>query len=261
MEQLFSSDLKRSQFKAIGLVILVVSVLWLYYPNGAHKIVIVLSFALVIGNMYAKWQVQDLDETNKQLMLKLNSLQDIVNKFALEKSKTMQSKNVRFTELDALYTNAGLINFLYSIRYLYDYNKPLFYLVTVGTNNILKIAMQIEAYYNANGEYPENTSEMFEDALLIRSKVINQIHNFVYTIPKTGVFFETQIKVIDRYMVLVTRITDTLHKYYKANIARRGISRRTFFVEYDGTKPFDSERNWATVPEKNKRTVILDHYI
>ena len=44
-------------------------------------------------------------------------------------------------ELSSLYIDANLINFLFSVIRLYDYNPGEYYALLQGTNNILKIVI------------------------------------------------------------------------------------------------------------------------
>ncbi|NBU33720.1 hypothetical protein EB118_06035 [bacterium] len=258
-----SDYLKPSKFKSLAIVVLVTGLLWVYYNNNAYKLVIVLVFAIAIANVYAKGALESLDDTNKKILLKLNSLQLKVDEYLYKKQQSFNFPGVviKPRPLDALYTDAGMINFLYSIINLSNYNPQLYYMLLVGTNGILKIKLDISTYFTSNGEYPENTSEMFQDALSLRHNTINNIHDFVYTLPKTQLFFTYLQKVINRYMVLITRVTDSIHKLYNHNIKLRGINQRTTFVEYDRTKQFDVFLNDSVIPSKQKGQRITPHYI
>ena len=76
-------------------------------------------------------------------------------------------------ELSSLYVDANLIHFLFSVIKLYDYNPGEYYSLLQGTNNILKIKSDIDTFYESNGEYPENTSELLQSALELKQKTIS----------------------------------------------------------------------------------------
>ena len=92
--------------------------------------------------------------------------------------------------LDSLYIDANLIHFLHSIKALSDYNLNEFFELLKGVNSILKIKNDIDEYYNANGYYPDNTSELFEGSLELRKNVVNNLHNFIYTVPKINKMYK-----------------------------------------------------------------------
>jgi hypothetical protein len=141
-----------------------------------------------------------------------------------------------------------MIHFLESILPMAKYNETQFLLILNGTNNILKIKNEIDIYYNSNKKYQENTSELFQMANNLKIKVINDIHEFIYTIPKNQIMRNYLRDIINRYSILINRITDSIHNSYKNNIKQRGINASTIFVSYDETKPFDQLSNHSVIP-------------
>ncbi|NBP13197.1 hypothetical protein EBU95_02235 [bacterium] len=234
-------------------------------------VIVLLVFAIGVANVYVQYTQTRLDDVNKRVHIKLQTLQQDVDDFVMSKLrlfKHLRPQNTNFERkkiLDELYSDANIINFLYSIRSLSvekaqssSNNDEQFYLLLMGTNNILKIHRQIEDYYTANGVCPENTSEMLQTALQLRAKTINNVHNFVYTSSES----QKRIlgSIINRYTVLISRITDKIYYYYKLNIKQRGINNSTTFVDYNTTKPYIELDNYTVIPKKQPQKVLL-HYI
>lgn len=244
---------KRLQLQTLFVIVLVIGFFTLSFRNNYGFVIILLVFAVYMANTYVSITNNATDDFNKMTMFRLQTLQSKVKTYIDTKLKLINNSNpIRLSAseiekiyldntLDALYINANVVHFLYSIVALYDYNAHEFYKLLKGTNNLLRIQRDIERFYEANGEYPENTSELFQIALDLRSNIINNLHNFIYTVPKMTIMYDYLNSSIDRYAVLMSRITDTIHMYYLANIKRRGINTTTQFVTYDTTKPHDPQ--------------------
>ena len=162
-------------------------------------------------------------------------------------------------ELSSLYVDANLIHFLFSVIKLYDYNPGEYYSLLQGTNNILKIKSDIDTFYESNGEYPENTSELLQSALELKQKTINNMHNFIYTVPKMNIMYNYINDSIERYSILISRVTDDIYKSYKKNINQKGINSSTKFVNYNTTKHFDEMDNYSSIPTSESK--IINFYI
>jgi hypothetical protein len=182
-------------------------------------------------------------------MYHLNVLQEITNTYIDKKLKD-PSRQFKLSkqQLDTIYINnklsylyidSNLIEFLYSIKILAEWNDSEFYLLLKGTNNILKLRNEIEEYYKANNKYPDNVLEIFEQCLLLRSNTINNLHRFIYSVPKTNMMYNYTNKIIDRYMVLISRNTDKIYYYTQDHIKMTGINNSTKFISYNTTRPYD----------------------
>lgn len=263
---------KNLQFQTLVIFIVVIIFFTKYFNKTYGFVIILIVFALYLANTYVVINNDKTNDFNSVTMVKLQRLQSkmydhIRNKISLVKNTNTQSiptnqlqKLYKENELDALYIDANLIHFLDSIIALSDYNSDLFFSLLKGTNTILRIKRDIDRYYESNGEYPENTSELLESALQIRSNTINNLHNFIYTVPKTSKMYTYINDSIDRYNVLISRITDSIHKSYKNNIQLRGINTTTKFVSYNNTKPFDVSQNHSIQPHQ-KQDNILQFYV
>lgn len=246
---------KNLQFETIAIIVLTMCFLTLSFPKNYGFIIILIVFAIYLGNTYVIIQNEKSNDFNQITMFQLRSLQQKVNEYINTKMNIINNSNpiklpkkdldkiYKDNQLDALYIDANTIRFLYSIIALSDYNQEEFYKLLKGTNNILRIQRDIERFYEANGEYPINTSEMFQSALDLRTNTINNLHNFIYTIPKMNKMYTYINNSLERYSVLVSRITDKIHFYYKDNIKLRGVDATTNFVTYDTTKAHDPYKN------------------
>lgn len=262
---------KNLQFQTLVVFVIVLIFFTKFFNKTYGFVIILIIFALYLANTYVVINNDKTNDFNSLTMVKLQTLQSksyeyIENKIRLVKNTNTQSlptnqlqKLYKENELDALYIDANLIHFLYSIIALSEYNSELFFLLLKGTNTILRIKRDIDRYYESNGEYPENTSELLESALQIRSNTINNLHNFIYTVPKTSKMYTYINDSIERYNVLISRITDNIHNSYKNNIRLRGINTTTKFVSYNNTKPFDPLQNHSIQPHQEQN--VLQFYV
>ena len=188
----FAKDL---QFRTIIIFLVVVIFLTTYFEKNYGFIIILVIFALYVANTFTSITNDSINDFNKEIMYKLRTLQQkmydhidykqkMLNNTGQKISKSEIDKMYKRAELDSMYIDSDLIVFLYSIVKLYDYNPFLYVEILKGTNNILKIRREIEEFYNANGIYPENTSEMLQIALDLKSNTINNLHDFIYNVPK-----------------------------------------------------------------------------
>lgn len=243
------------KFNVLLIIILILIVFNFYFQYNYSSIVILLIFALWIANYYVKYENENLDDFNNLTMAKLGKIQQKVDDFVMYKIKFLTKTgatgiNYKYlyekSKLDSLYMDANLINFLHSVIDLSKWNNELYYKLAIGTNNILGLLEEIEEFYKQTEEYPENIAEMLEAAMELRLKNINNIHDFIYTIPKANRTNRYLNSVSERYRLLITRTTDKIHSYYLDSIKQRGITNMTKFINY-----FDSPR--AVDPAEFKR--------
>jgi hypothetical protein len=248
------------QFKTIIVFLFVIFFFTYYFKNSYGFVIILIVFALFISSSYVDVKKEELSDFNQITLAKLQKLQNFINSVLTNKLRTINKKMLTPLEkqklyksnvLDSLYIDANMIHFLESILPMAKYNETQFLLILNGSNNILKIKNEIDTYYKSNKTYPENTSELFQMANSLKINVINDIHEFIYTIPKNQIMRNYLRDIIDRYSVLIGRISDSIHESYKNNIKQRGINVSTNFVSYNETKPFDTLLNHSTIPELN----------
>ena len=244
-------DGKNNFFRVIVLIVLTCFILTYMFPSHYGFIVTLLLFAILIANNYIIYNSKDVFNRNKMIMYHLNTLQEITNTYIDQK---LINKNVNLisnltqkeikeiynrNKLDSLYIDSNMIEFLYSIKKLAEWDLPSFYLLLKGVNNILKLENEIEVYYEESGKYPENIYQMFEQTLLLRSNTINNVHTFIYNIPKLNVLYDYLDKIINRYMILISRHTDKIYCYVQNHIKIIGINNETKFITYNTIKPYD----------------------
>ena len=254
------SFFKSLQFETIVIFLFIIFFFTYYFKNSYGFVIILIVFSLFISSSYVDVKKEELSDFNQITLAKLQKLQNFINSVLTNKLRSINKKMLTPLEkqklyqsnvLDSLYIDANMIHFLESILPMAKYNETQFLLILNGTNNILKIKNEIDTYYESNKTYPENTSELFQMANNLKINVINDIHEFIYTIPKNQIMRNYLRDIIDRYSVLIGRISDSIHESYKNNIKQRGINVSTNFVSYDETKPFDQLSNHSTIPELN----------
>jgi hypothetical protein len=283
-----SSYQKNFQFTAILLFIIILSIFSKIWGASIQGIFVILAviFALYSVDTYIRVNNDTLGDFNKTTMIKLKTLQTKINSHIQDKitmaglsgislSKSDQIAIFNKNNLDSLYIDSTIINFLYSILPLYEYNPEEFYLLLKGTNNILKIRKQIEDFYIANTHstpdpikpqlpsfkdhreikqdpiYTENIHEMFEIAIQLRTNCLNNIHNIIYNVPKTNKMYSYIDKVIERYAVLMDHNLKIINEYHIRSIKEQGINTRTKFLHYKGTKGYDRLSNQNIIPTKS----------
>lgn len=254
---------KTLQFETIIIFVIVLIVVTQAFEKSYGFVIILVVFALYISNTYVNVKNNKVNDFNSMTMVKLQSLQSKVYEYIDIKRKLIRNssenkmpqseieKMYNQNQLDSLYIDSNLIHFLFSIIKLSEYNPEDFYSLLKGANSILRIKRDIDLFYESNGMYPENTSELFQAALKLRQNTINNMHNFVYTIPKTSIMYKYLDDSITRYATLVSRITDSIHINYKNNIEKVGLNSSTKFVTYNTTKDFDPIENHSSFVTKD----------
>jgi hypothetical protein len=274
------------KFHVIILFIVILSILSKMWGSNTMGIfvILVIMFALYLINTYIQVTNDDLSDFNKTTFIKLQALQlkvdDHINKkIKLAGSNINLSDQLVLSEknkLDSLYIDSTMINFLYSILPLYDYNPDEFYMLLKGTNNILKIRNQIEKYYTANSTktkdkikpnivsfkdiqeppqeplYMENIHEMFEISIQLKVNCLNNIQNIIYGVPKVNKMYTYIDDVIERYSILISKNLKVINEYHLRAIREVGINTRTKFVYYKGTKGYDRMANQNIIISKDR---------
>ena len=261
------------QFETLVIIIAIIIFFTIFFPNTYAFIIILLMFAIYFANSFVTIQNSSVNDFNHITMVKLQQLQQKSNEHIRMKLDVIQNSNPSVlsqseiqkmydsNNLNSMYIDANMIHFLDSILPLFEYNNYIYYSLLKGTNNILRIKEEIDTYYEANGEYPININEMFETALELRMKTINNMHDFIYTIPKSNTMYKYLNDVTNRYSVLISRVTDSIYVDTKKNIELRGINANTKFVSYNKTKPFDPKYNHPIIPNTNNNENMVQFYI
>ncbi len=246
---------KRLRFEFIVVFVVSLVVVKGLFPSNYINVIILLLFGLWLAYSFVNVREQSSEDTNKTTMSKLLALQDTNNKYIAGKIHANSNSRLALRQqdidniykrnnLDYLFVDASMIHFLHSILHFNEYNGSEFFSLLKGVNNILKIRYEIEEFWKENNIVPENTAQMFEIALQLRRNTINNMHNFIYSIPKLNRSYDYHTAATERFTVLVTRNTDIIHKYYKLSI--QNISSSTKFVSYNTTKPNDTTSTTAT---------------
>lgn len=257
------------QFETLIITIAIIMFFTTFFDRSYGFVIMLIVFAIYIANQYVIIRNNKTQDFNRVTMMKLNSLQNKSIEYINSQVKLMNSnsnsakipqsdidKLYQSHTLDSLYIDANLIHFLFSIIKLYDYNPGEYYSLLQGTNNILKIKRDIDLFYETNGSYPDNTSELLQGALELKAKAINNMHNFIYNVPKMNIMYSYVNESIGRYSVLISRITDDIYNSYKKNIKIRGINSQTKFVNYNSTKHFDAMDNYSPIPNDTENKIV-----
>lgn len=257
------------QFEVILICVFISIFLFIYTPKTYGFIILLLGLLYFVSLNYVNLKSTEINDFNKITMIKLETLQDISNKYVLSLSKFGYSKKIidnmlKRNTLDSLYLDANLISFIYSLIDLNNFNNREFFLLLKNTNNILKIRRQIEEYIDENnGETPENIAEMFQIAIQHKTNAINNVHNFIYSVPKINKMFKYIENTIERYNVLISRNTDIINSYYLYHLKNNKINTMTNFVSYNTTKPYDVIENHPIIvtKDKNENLKSLQFYV
>lgn len=236
----------KTKFNVILIILIILMIMNFYFGYNSSSIIILVVFALAIANYYTRYENENVDDFNITTMAKLAAIQSEIDSFIEYKMEFLRKTGAKDTDyrrlfknrkVSSLYMDANLIHFLHSVLKLSDWNKELYYKLTMRTNGILAILEEIEHFNEANEEsgktsYQENIAEMLELAMELRLRAINDMHDFVYTMPKSN---KTNIylgQITERYRTLITRVTDKIYSHYKRALEQRGINNMTKFVNY-----------------------------
>jgi len=261
------------QFKAIILFLIIIVFFSKIYDKTYAFIIILIVFGLIMSNTFIKITDNDINDKNKITYYKLVTLQDKINDYIKSKldliNNLVLSQNdidllIEKNKLDSLYIDSSMIHFLYSIISLYQYNPNEYYLLLKGTNNILKLLYEIQKFDNSTGLPPENIATLLQSAMTLRVNCLNNIQNFIYSVPKgTGMN-----KYIEKCVVIYDNlISISIKKIYNYNIKyinKKGINTYTQFIRLNETRPFEINDNYNIIPTKNSTTVnrkLIDLYI
>jgi hypothetical protein len=243
--------------KSVFLAVLFTSSLVYIFKDEYYKILILLVCTVILVDGYISLHSDSLEDTNKQTLLKLNQIQMKIYDYVdidLKIKKIIPSpmdlaKLYESVKMNAMYMDATMISFIHSILPMYEYSPEQFYRMTKGTNTILNMLLDIERFFKANNAFPNNTSDMLKRSLEIKSNCLNNIQNFIYSIPKEEAMFRYHYKLINRYNKLITSTINKIYEYDTANRKLIGVSSSTKFSDYNPIYSTPS-RNDETLNDK-----------
>lgn len=254
-------------------IILIIFTKFNFFNNYSVFIILAFILTLFLTNIFVRVNKDDLADTNKIIYFKLESLQDKIYDYIQYKinistvgNKKISSKDMQIlyekNKLDSLYIDANMIDFLYSVIKLYDYNQNEYYLLLKGTNNILKLRKDIEKFYDEESEYPENIHEMLQIAIQLKVNCMNNMQNFIYSVPKVNKMYQYIDTVVESYTILITKNIKIIHNYNLDYIKKNGINSNTVFIDINSTRGFNPDDNHSIIPGKtqNKHSLI-DLYV
>lgn len=258
------------QFSSLIIIFVIMAFFITYFPKNYGFVIILIAFAVYLSNEFINIQNTTVSNFNNITMGKLNILQDKVYQHINKKLIMLKTKNLSQSEiqeiyiknkLDSLYIDANMIHFLESISSLYNYDSYNFYALLKGTNNILKLKKEIDTFYKANGTYPANISEMLETALELKGISVNNIHNFIYSVPKSKTMLDYINKITSRYDILISRVTDSIYTSYNNSLKLNGINTTTKFISYNTTKSYDPKLNHSITNLNKTQHKLLNYYL
>lgn len=259
----------QTKFEVLLVAIVIILFFTFFLPKNYGFAIILIVFSFYIASLFLQAKQSTVNDYNTETLYQQKTLQNIMYKTLYSKQKrkgkvvpSLTSRELSTYKLDSLHIDSNLIHFLYSIRDIAPYNPEEYIQLLKGTNNILKIRKEIEIYHKTNGVYPENIASLFEISLNLRSNTINNMHNFIYSTPKSSEMYHFIEKCIEQYSLLISRHTDIIHKYHKEYNASKPMNIDTKIIVYNTTKPYDALQNAELTPTKSTlvKYPIL-HYI
>ena len=242
-----SNDTKNLIFKVCVISVLLYFFFTYIFENQTTNVIILIIFILFVIYIYIYYTSSNVSDKNKMILYHLNTLQEITNKYLDSKIKNAKLTKKEINDiyeknsLNSMYIDSNLIEFLYSIKQLSEWNIGEFYLLLKGVNNILKIRDEIEEYEKRSMDniYPDNIDQMFEQTLELRTNTINNMHRFIYSIPKTNMMYNYVNNIIEKYQILISRNTDIIYEYTLQNKKKKAVSNETHYTIYNTIKPYD----------------------
>jgi hypothetical protein len=232
------------QFKLIIFLVLILGCFKILYNGNYVNIISMLFFTYYLTTIYLEQQVNTNIDKNKLIDLSLIKIQkkidDYINqKIRYKKITDKKIKKMLFqkNQMSSLYTDANMIIFLESISEMYNYNPDEYYLLIKGTNNILKIKADIELYLDQNNEYIQNIHEQLDIATDLRTKCVNNVHNFIYTVPRIEPMNNYINTIILRYSELIDVNINRIKQYSQNEILKNGVENSTKFLDNLDAKP------------------------
>lgn len=243
--RLFASDSQvQLQIKTLIFCLCILFVMTYVYPKTYAFVIILVVFVLFIMETYVRVENENLNDVNKTTMLQLIKLQNKMLEYEKQREKRFKAaRGFKKEALDSLFIDASLIHFLHELLPLYEYNPGEYYLLLKGANRILKLRKSIEDYYAANETVPSNIAEMLEIALELKTKTINNIHTFIYTVPKQRQMYTYVENAIEQYAYVIDDSINIIHQYYLLSIKNINTSTKFIYPKSKHAKPYEKTTN------------------
>lgn len=149
--------------------------------------------------------------------------------------------------LDYMYLDANMINLMYSLIDLYQYNPDSFQKMLKCVNNLLHIRNDLQ--YLGPIDRP---ADHFEIAESLAQKATNYLHTFQLSVPKNTVTVKLLSDALKRFQILIKRNLDIIVKICNKDAKDNLNSSTTFINYYNGVKPYYDDINISLTPEHNK---------
>lgn len=231
---------KQTFWTAIILSIVSITILTRYFKFDKSLIqgVLLIIVGLVIIEMFLKYKSSKLTDLNKITLYKLYSVQKSVYNYIESqrlKNPNLTTKQIqdikKKNKLEYLYLDANIINFLYDILYLNEYNPEVYYSLLKTINNILNLRYMIENYYNETNNLPENCYTIYEQINIEILEAMNYIHSFIFSIPKANKMYQQHKVLQDRLYILLKRHSDFAKRACELKNQKEGVNNDTKIIQ------------------------------
>jgi hypothetical protein len=249
---------KRYVFELVVFGLVLVFLFRLYIPSES---IVYVSMTIGLVGLILWFRMKNYNNTtvdlNETIHFRLNLIQSQMYEYVDEQmrkirfsdtrkflTKEVYTANLSRVRLSHLYTDIHLINYIYDLLFLYEYNEDSFASMVMAVNGILRIRSELEMYYSANGYLPENTAYQVESAQELMKKALNFAHTFVYKLPKSNDISSITAKIIKKMHILTKKhVTEIKRIAVKRNI-QEGINRNTKFTELRDSLPEAREQRF-----------------
>lgn len=222
----------------ISILVLIIITNYFKFDKSVVQGVLLIVLGIFVLEMFLVYKSRKLVDLNKITLYKLYSIQKIVyNHIESQKLKNPNLTEVQLMELkkrqklDYLYMDANIINFLYDITYLNDYNPDVYFLMLKSINNILKLRHFIEYYYKENNRLPENCYSIYEQINIELLETMNYIHSFIFTLPKSNQFYNQHSLLQKRLFILLKRHSEFARKACELKKKQEGVNNDTKIIQ------------------------------
>jgi hypothetical protein len=249
---------KRYVFELVVFGLVLVFLFRLYIPSES---IVYVSMTIGLVGLILWFRMKNYNNStvdlNETIHFRLNLIQSQMYEYVDEQmrkirfsdtrkflTKEVYTANLSRVRLSHLYTDIHLINYIYDLLFLYEYNEDSFASMVMAVNGILRIRSELEMYYSANGYLPENTAYQVESAQELMKKALNFAHTFVYKLPKSNDISSITAKIIKKMHILTKKhVTEIKRIAVKRNI-QEGINRNTKFTELRDSLPEAREQRF-----------------
>ena len=198
-------------------------------------------------------KLSTVDSFNRETELKLNSIKNAtrttpkiggVNPDFGETSENTRTKILKNRSKAAvsgfvpvyLHNDADIINLLFNILDLREYNANAFLEMVKCTDNLLKIEQDIETGI-------ERCAENIEVANKFKNLALNHFQSIIYSTPSARVVNTKFKNNIDRFQLLLRRHIDNMYRICEKQRKKNGYSYKTKPIYNSGPRPNDLDQH------------------